>query len=66
MPELASSVHPQRLKMDGSSDLICLNCLGTITAKDKTDQADADTNHICHPSFSSGRNSTPRHTHEMA
>ena len=66
MPEQASSVHPQRLKMDGSSDLICLNCLGTITANDKTDQADAATPHICHPSFSSARNSAPQQAHEMA
>ena len=64
MPEIASSVHPQRLKMDGSSDLICLNCLGTITAKDVADQADADMRHICHPSFSSVRSSTQR-PHEM-
>jgi hypothetical protein len=57
MSELASSVHPQRLKMDGSSDSICLNCLGTITAKDRADQAVAGIHHICHPSFSAGRSS---------
>jgi hypothetical protein len=66
MSEQASSVHPQRLKMDGSSDLICLNCLGTITAKDKIDQTDAATPHICHPSFSSVRNSTQQQAQEMA
>jgi hypothetical protein len=65
MPEVASSVHPQRLKMDGSSDLICLNCLGTITAKDRAEQTDADTHHICHPSLSSVRSSTPQHPREM-
>ena len=66
MPEQASSVHPQRLKMDGSSDLICLNCLGTITAKERADQTTAESRHICHPSFSSGRSSTPQQAHEMA
>jgi hypothetical protein len=65
MPQLASSVHPQRLKMDGSSDLICLNCLATITAKDQVDYADADTHHICHPSFSSERSSVPQHSREI-
>lgn len=60
MTEIASSVHPQRLKMDGSSDLICLNCLGTITAKDGADKDDADIRHICHPSFSTVRSSTQR------
>jgi hypothetical protein len=57
MPEQASSVHPQRLKMDGSSDSICLNCLGTITAKDRANQADDELPHICHPSFSASRSS---------
>jgi hypothetical protein len=65
MSELASSVHPQRLKMDGSSDSICLNCLGTITAKDRADQADAGIQHVCHPSFSSDRSSTTQAAHEM-
>jgi hypothetical protein len=57
MIEQASSGHPQRLKMDGSSDLICLNCLGTITASDKANQIEADSHHICHPSFSASRSS---------
>lgn len=57
MTEQASSVHPQRLKMDGSSDLICLNCLGTITANDRSGYAETDSRHICHPSFSASRSS---------
>jgi hypothetical protein len=65
MPEVASSVHPQRLKMDGSSDLICLNCLGTITAKERAEQTTAESRHICHPSFSSVRNSISQHSREM-
>jgi hypothetical protein len=65
MPELASSVHPQRLKMDGSSDMICLNCLGTITKKEQADHADADTHHTCHPSFSAGRSSASQHLREI-
>jgi hypothetical protein len=57
MIEQASSGHPQRLKMDGSSDSICLNCLGTITANDGASQTEADPHHICHPSFSASRSS---------
>jgi hypothetical protein len=57
MIEQASSGHPQRLKMDGSSDLICLNCLGTITANNEGSQTEADSHHICHPSFSASRSS---------
>ena len=61
MTEIASSVHPQRLKMDGSSDLICLNCLGTITAKDGADKDDADIRHTPrYSSFSTVRSSTQR------
>jgi hypothetical protein len=58
MIEQASSGHPQRLKMDGSSDSICLNCLGTITASDRANKMEADSHHICHPSFTSSRGST--------
>jgi hypothetical protein len=57
MIEQASSGHPQRLKMDGSSDLICLNCLATITANNTGNQTEADSHHICHPSFSVSRSS---------
>lgn len=50
-----ASIHPQRLKMDGSSDSICLNCLGTITEEERINQQNADLRHICHPSFSVAR-----------
>ncbi len=60
MTQQASSVHPQRLKMDGSSDSICLNCLGTITAEDRASQADDRLSHICPPSFSASRSSGTR------
>jgi len=59
MADQASITHPHRPKMDGSSDLICLNCLGTITTKPKhgADKSDINQNHICHTSFSARRSS---------
>ncbi len=65
MTEQASSVHPQRLKMDGSSDSICLNCLGTITANDRTGHPEADSRHICPPSFSASRRSAFQRSTDM-
>jgi hypothetical protein len=56
MADQASVLHPHRLKMDGSSDSICLNCLGTIAAQ-RDDQPNVDAIHICPPAFSSRRSS---------
>jgi len=55
MAEQASAAHPHRLKMDGSSDSICLNCLATVAAKHETDQSDVELHHVCLPSFSARR-----------
>jgi hypothetical protein len=57
MPETSAASHPFRRKMDGSSDLICLNCLTTVTsAKHETEFAAHP--HICH-SFLTARTPGP-------
>jgi hypothetical protein len=56
MAEQASATPTHRLKMDGSSDSICLNCLATVSAKREADQSGVDLSHTCHPSFSTRRN----------
>jgi hypothetical protein len=61
MADQASALHPHRLKMDGSSDLICLNCLATVTSSDDADLADTKAHHICSPHFSTRRTSTLQH-----
>jgi hypothetical protein len=62
MADQASITHPHRPKMDGSSDLICLNCLGTITTKHGADKSDIYQNHICHTSFSARRSPNQQQT----
>ncbi len=58
MAEQPSATHPHRLKMDGSSDSICLNCLATVAAKQEVDQSGVEMHHVCLPSFSV-RRTTP-------
>jgi hypothetical protein len=58
MAEQASATHPHRLKMDGSSDSICLNCLATVAANQEADHPDLLSHHVCLPSFTA-RRSTP-------
>jgi hypothetical protein len=60
MADQLSAAHPHRLKMDGSSDSICLNCLATLTPNHNSDQKESIRIHICHPSFTSKR-STDMH-----
>jgi hypothetical protein len=55
MAEQASEAHPHRLKMDGSSDSICLNCLATVAVKHEADHSDVSLRHVCLPSFSAKR-----------
>ncbi|WP_158944762.1 hypothetical protein [Granulicella sp. S190] len=55
MAEQATAAHPHRPKMDGSSDLICLNCLATVVAKHDAGQSSGESLHICNPSFSGRR-----------
>jgi hypothetical protein len=55
MANQASATPPHRLKMDGSSDSICLNCLATVSAKQEPDQSGVALPHICLPSFSARR-----------
>jgi hypothetical protein len=55
MADQASATPPHRLKMDGSSDSICLNCLATVSAKQEADQSGVELPHICLPSFSARR-----------
>jgi hypothetical protein len=47
MPETTTVAYPLRRKMDGSSDLICLNCLTTLTPA-KQENESAEHEHICH------------------
>jgi len=53
MAEKSSASHPHRMKMDGSSDLICLNCLATVVAQHEADQPELQ--HVCPPAFSQRR-----------
>jgi hypothetical protein len=55
MAEQASVSHPHRLKMDGSSDLICLNCLATVAAQHEADQSQLQHEHVCPPAVSQRR-----------
>ena len=49
MPDQPAVVQNRR-KMDGSLDLLCLNCLGTIvTAKDHAESVEHESHHICIP-----------------
>lgn len=58
MAEQASTAHPRRPKMDGSSDSICLNCLATVAAKQEAGHPEVPSHHVCLSSFSA-RRSTP-------
>lgn len=51
MSEIAVTVYPTRLKLDGSLDLICLNCMATISSA-KAEDPEYKPVHVCHPSFS--------------
>jgi hypothetical protein len=57
MADQAPATHPHRPKMDGSSDLICLNCLATVAAKHDADQSDVQLHHVCGPYFTAKRTS---------
>jgi hypothetical protein len=49
MPDTAATVYPYRRKLDGSLDLICLNCLATIATVKKHEIETAANKHICKP-----------------
>jgi hypothetical protein len=52
MSNNAVASYPHRRKLDGSFDLICLNCLATIApANQEAESAGRDWHHVCH-SFS--------------
>jgi hypothetical protein len=52
MTDQVVSPHLHRGKMDGSHDLLCLNCLGTINASlNDGGMVERDGTHICHSSF---------------
>jgi hypothetical protein len=57
MADQATATPPHRPKMDGSSDSICLNCLGTVAAKQEVDPSDVQLRHVCAPSFTAKRTS---------
>ena len=54
MADQATALHPHRLKMDGSSDSICLNCLATVVAKHSAEHSSNEAHHICHPRSRAG------------
>jgi hypothetical protein len=64
MTDKAAVVYPHRRKMDGSSDSICLNCLGTI-ARDEDwddDATDFDVSHNCIPALKRKLSAAPQYS----
>lgn len=54
MVDSAAVLYPHRKKMDGSSNVLCLNCLATIAvesddATDATEAIDDAPQHTCGP-----------------
>ncbi|WP_158790881.1 hypothetical protein [Granulicella sp. L60] len=67
MTDKAAVLHPRRLKMDGSYDSICLNCLGTIeTSKDDAESSRFDAIHICPPMFVAKRSTATQYPTSIA
>ncbi|MEO6803023.1 MAG: hypothetical protein ABI197_07250 [Granulicella sp.] len=56
MPKSSNALYPFRRKMDGSTDLICLNCLTTVSAQ--PDEEFATYPHICHSFLTARTNHT--------
>jgi hypothetical protein len=61
MTDKAAVVYPHRRKMDGSTDSICLNCLGTI-ARDEDGDGDFDMSHNCIPAFKRKQSAAPQYS----
>lgn len=57
MVDSAAVLYPHRKKMDGSSNVLCLNCLATIAVEsDDATEAIGDTpQHICGPWLEAAR-----------
>jgi hypothetical protein len=50
MVDSIAVVYPHRKKMDGSSNVLCLNCLATIEMEQNAPETIGDTqDHICSP-----------------
>jgi hypothetical protein len=51
MVDSAAVLYPHRKKMDGSSNVLCLNCLATIAVEsdDATEAIDDAPQHTCGP-----------------
>ncbi len=47
MAALSTPLYPHRRKLDGSADLICLSCLGTITLSDEEAANESHLDHDC-------------------
>jgi hypothetical protein len=47
MVDSATALYPHRKKMDGSSNVLCLNCLATIAME--MEQEGCAPHHVCSP-----------------
>jgi hypothetical protein len=59
MIDTAPALFPHRKKMDGSSNVLCLNCLATIPIE-QNGAGEPDPGHTCDAWLSAGRDMAKR------